>query len=90
MRPASFRWWFENRHTGRITVAQFPNPPLVVGVVGWLVAALFGGSLSTIGRLVSVVGFVWWGSDELVRGVNPWRRVLGVVVIGWQIRRLFG
>ena len=30
----SFRWWFENRETGQITIAQFPNWPLfAIGAV---------------------------------------------------------
>ncbi|MEM8706895.1 MAG: hypothetical protein AAGE98_10595 [Actinomycetota bacterium] len=90
MRTGSFRWWFEDRTTGRITIAQFPNPPLWVGFAGWIVDLIFGGALGTIGRLVSIAGFVWWGVDELVRGVNPWRRVLGAGALLWQLGRLFG
>jgi hypothetical protein len=28
---------------------------------------------------------VWWALDELVRGVNPFRRVLGGAVLGWFV-----
>ena len=90
MRLVSFRWWFENRETGTTTVAQPPNRALVVAVGGWVVAALLGGAPGTFGRWVSTLGFVWWGGDELIRGVNPWRRLLGTVVLAWQIVRLFG
>jgi hypothetical protein len=28
---------------------------------------------------------LFWGADELIRGVNPWRRLLGALVIAWQL-----
>jgi hypothetical protein len=28
---------------------------------------------------------VFWGLDELVRGVNPWRRVLGALVLSLSV-----
>lgn len=90
MRPGSFRWWFEDRTTGAITIAQAPNLSLAVAVTGWIVAAALGGGFGTIGRAVSIAGFVWWSGDEMIRGVNPWRRFLGAAVLVWQIVRLVG
>ncbi|MFL6241310.1 MAG: hypothetical protein ACJ735_17645 [Actinomycetes bacterium] len=29
----------------------------------------------------AIAALVWWGLDELLRGVNPFRRVLGAVVL---------
>jgi hypothetical protein len=31
-------------------------------------------------RVVATVALSWWAVDEIVRGVNPWRRLLGTVV----------
>jgi len=31
---------------------------------------------------------VIWALDELVRGVNPWRRILGGGVLVWQVAEL--
>jgi hypothetical protein len=32
---------------------------------------------------------VWWAVDEIVRGVNPWRRFLGAaVLVGAMVTRL--
>lgn len=82
-------WWFTDRATGRVVVAQAPNPALVV----WIAAAagrIVSGTeldhkLSWIGSGALVV----WGLDELLRGVNPFRRLLGAVVLGWQLTGLF-
>jgi hypothetical protein len=81
---------FESRQTGAITVAQLPNLPLTLFIVTAGLRTLFrphGG----VGTAISVVGAValgWWAVAEVVRGVNPFRRILGGVVlavalIGW-------
>lgn len=87
MRRFGWRWWFENRDTGEITVAQFPNWPLWGIVALWAARhALTDGSTAhdVAGWAIRALWLVW-GVDELVRGVNPWRRLLGSVVIVWQV-----
>lgn len=80
-------WLFRDRRTGGITIAQFPNPPLIVFLVAAAVR-LVADPLGTVGDVVWVVGFVAllvWALDEIVRGVNPWRRILGTVVLVGQL-----
>jgi hypothetical protein len=90
VRIGSWRWWFENRETGDLAIVQFPNRTL------WA-----AGSSEVLGRLVekdsllhdmvgwaSVGLWVYWGLLELFRGVNPWRRLLGLGVILWELRSL--
>jgi hypothetical protein len=31
--------------------------------------------------VVATVALLWWSIDEIVRGVNPFRRILGAVVL---------
>jgi hypothetical protein len=84
------RWWFENRETGDITVAQFPNWPLFgVGAawaIGWF--AEEGSRVHDIAGVAATVLWLYWGADEVRRGVNPWRRLLGAGVVLWQLGRL--
>ena len=90
-RPTAwFRWWFQNRQTGRITVAQFPNWPLFAIAALTAVRWLVGGDPDVADLSGWVVSGLWlyWGGDELVRGVNPWRRLIGASVIGWQLIRV--
>jgi hypothetical protein len=72
-------WLFRNRTTGRITIAQVPNAPLVVFLVAAGVRWLFhpSGAVGTVVDVVASVALIAWAVDELVRGVNPWRRILG-------------
>jgi hypothetical protein len=73
-------WLWRNRRTGRITVVQFPNVAL------WIFFATEAGRLivrsaTAPGRAVGWTGMAalgWWSLDEVVRGVNPWRRLLGL------------
>ncbi len=73
-------WLFRDRETGEITVAQFPNLPLWI-FLGTVVARWFvpedSGAFTAL-RVVALVALGWWAVDEVVRGVNPWRRLLGV------------
>lgn len=87
-----WRWWFENRETGRITIAQFPNWPLFAIAAAWMVGRLAddGSTVHTGARVCTVMLWLYWGTDEVVRGVNPWRRLLGTGVIAWQLIALLG
>lgn len=87
---ALFNWLFRDRRTGRITVAQFPNVPLglflAASILRWLLDP--AGSLDTALRLIVTGGLIWWAADELLRGVNPWRRLLGGGVLAVQLVNL--
>ena len=75
-------WLFRNRRTGRITVAQFPNVALWVFIV--TVSARLIVRSGTAPRSafdwIGAATLGWWSVDEVVRGVNPWRRLLGLGV----------
>jgi hypothetical protein len=87
VRVGSFRWWFEDRATGRIVIAQFPNWPLFAIGGLWVVRSLVdpGTNVHDATRIASTALWIWWAGDELFRGVNPWRRALGVAVLAWQL-----
>ena len=76
-------WLFRNRETGEITVAQWPNPPLLVFLVAAAVRRFADpeGDVRTGVTVVATVALLWWAVDEVVRGVNPFRRILGAVVL---------
>ena len=83
-------WLFRDRRTGRIVIAQFPNLPLWIFVgasaLRWLLDPT--GSLRTGLEVLATAGLVWWAADEVLRGVNPWRRFLGAAVLVLQVAGL--
>lgn len=84
-----FRWFFRDRRTGRITVAQWPNLPLsLFGVAAVLALAASGSTVGFWADLASRLFLLWWAADELLRGVNPWRRCLGAGVLAWLVTGL--
>ena len=78
-------WLFRSRDTGKIVLAQFPNVPLW----GFILAMLLRWTLPLDPHGRQVIGAValgfltWWSLDEMVRGVNPWRRFLGATVLAF-------
>ena len=85
-------WLFRSRTTGKLVIVQFPNVPLWIFFVGtallWLLDPT--GTLRGGLRAVTTAALVWWAVDEVVRGVNPWRRFLGSVVLIGQLLALIG
>ena len=67
---------------------DFPNLPLWIALAGWIVRRLSDGVSATVAGVVVVAALLWWAGDEIVRGVNPWRRLLGVAGVAWVVFRL--
>jgi hypothetical protein len=83
-------WAFRNRRTGAITVAQWPNIPLAVFLALTIALRLAhpAGTIGNAGRIIAGVALAVWALDEVIRGVNPFRRILGAVVLGALIAGL--
>jgi hypothetical protein len=76
------RWWFTDRTTGRVVIAQFPNAPLWAWIVATVAHRLTGWELL---RWLATGSLVLWALLELARGASPFRRVLGAAVLGWAL-----
>lgn len=86
-----FNWIFRNRQTGSITIVQSPNLALATffgaTIMRWIIRP--SGTAATALDVVATGALVLWAIDELVRGVNPWRRALGAGTLAWQAVGLF-
>jgi hypothetical protein len=80
---SALNWWFRDRTTGRITIYQTPNIPLLVFIVAFMSRRVFEttGAVDVVLAVIATASLAIWGADEVARGVNPWRRVLGGVVL---------
>jgi hypothetical protein len=81
------QWFFRNRKTGELTIAQAPNLVLWVviaaGVLLWVWP--WPGTPAVVLEIVFKGSLLVWAADELLRGVNPWRRCLGVAVLSYEL-----
>jgi Na+/H+ antiporter NhaD/arsenite permease-like protein len=79
----SIRRLFLNPGTGRLTVVQWPNISLSVFIVISIVlhAIHLVGGVEIFARVLADLAIFVWAIDELMRGVNPFRRALGMVVL---------
>ncbi len=77
------RWMFLNRRTGQITIAQRPNASLSVFLVAIVVLRIVHpvGTTDAVLRCLGFVALSVWALDEVLRGVNPFRRGLGFSVL---------
>ena len=89
---SSFDWLFRSRNTGRITIAQMPNVALWIFfatvVLRRIVAT--GTSPRTVVDWIGVAALGWWALDEVIRGVNPWRRLLGLGGCAFTVAGIVG
>ncbi len=79
-------WLFRDRRTGARVIGQSPNLPVKIFAGAWLARRLtrpFARSTPTATGLARIEAgaIAWWGLDELLRGVNPWRRLLGAAAL---------
>jgi hypothetical protein len=81
------QWFFRNRQTGVITIAQTPNLVLWVVIGAGVFVRVFpsAGKWSIALEIVFKSGLLIWALDELIRGVNPLRRCLGAAVLGYEL-----
>ncbi|MGO9877220.1 MAG: hypothetical protein ACLPVY_25860 [Acidimicrobiia bacterium] len=87
---AGVNWLFRNRRTGEITVFQRPNVALGIFLAASIASLLFdpSGRSGTVLRLIARGALGFWAADELLRGVNPFRRALGAVFVVWVLSSL--
>lgn len=83
-------WFFRDPASGRIVVGQWPNLPLWLFALARLVQGVSTGETARWAAIAASLSLAIWAGDELVRGVNPWRRCLGVGVLAWLAVSTFG
>ena len=76
-------WLFRDRQTGRIVVMQWPNIPLWLFIIASAVKRITHptGGIDTVISVVAGLSLLTWSALEIAKGVNPFRRILGAVVL---------
>jgi hypothetical protein len=72
----------------RFPIVQFPNVPLIVAFLAGEVAHLARGSAHADASALSYLAMTVWAYEELIHGVNWFRRLLGVAYLGSTVVHL--
>jgi hypothetical protein len=67
--------------SGRIVIWQAPNLPLIGWFVFMIASRFADGHLKSGMQIASTILLLVWAFLELVKGVNYFRRLLGLIVI---------
>lgn len=81
-------WWVRNPDSGKLVLFQSPNPALWVFFAATVLRWTPYDDIDTELRWIGSGALLVWGLDELIRGDAPYRRVLGAIVLGWQVTNL--
>ena len=73
---------------GRVVIVQWPNFPLWIAIVSFILTLLSLPLLNQIGFWGLIVSLLYWSYLEIFYGVNTWRRLLGVAVALSQLLKL--
>jgi hypothetical protein len=78
---AAYRWVTALSFPPRFPMIQFPNWSLALAfIAGWTAGALSGPAHS-YAQAVSYLAMTIWAYEELVHGVNWFRRLLGLAFV---------
>ena len=72
----------------RYPLIQFPNIALMVAFLAGEVTHLARGSAHADTSAISYIAMTVWACEELIRGVNWFRRLLGLAYLGSTVVRL--
>lgn len=82
-------------HVGRLcvqvrglSVAQFPNAPLSIRIAAVAASMTTSGRARDVAKAIAVIAGVIWGYDELTRGTNWFRRLIGAAAIAQAVVEL--
>lgn len=82
-------WFIRDSKTGKLALIQFPNPALWVFISATLLRLSSYDAHDTKLGWIASGALIAWALDELVRGRAPARRLLGLVVLAYELWRLF-
>ena len=88
-------WLAYKRLTGlsfprRFPIVQFPNLPLIVAVLAGEAGKFLDGGAHSFAVSVSYLAITIWAYEELVYGVNWFRRLLGLAYVILLVVRVAG
>jgi len=75
-------------HQGRVVIFQWPNAWLIAWAILAVISLAVSGRLADVCSWASHASLIVWAIIELTKGVNYFRRALGLVVLIFAILSL--
>lgn len=76
------KWFFQDKD-GKYVIASPPNLPLIIIIIGFAVTTIIHeGPVYNLFSMVQHGALFLWSYLEIRYGESPFRRVLGVIVMG--------
>ena len=72
-----------------MTLFQVPNPPLIAAGIGFAIEKFTEGNIQTFGKTLFIASLIIWSYQELTKGVNWFRKILGGMVLAMTLITLF-
>jgi hypothetical protein len=82
------KWLSEFSFPRRFPIVQFPNLPLIISLLAGTAGRFLHGSAHSYAESVSDLALTIWAYEELVHGVNWFRRLLGLAFLALLIVRV--
>jgi len=79
--------FFKDNH-GRIVILQWPNIPLWIAIICFFLHMVPLPFIRTISYWGMTVALLYWSYLEIISGVSPFRRFLGVIIGLGQIIKI--
>ena len=86
MNPLNF---FKDK-SGKIIIAQWPNKPLWIVIGFWILGYIPNAMVQLLCHWGSTLTLIYWSYLEITAGDSQFRRVLGLVVMFYQLKGLIG
>jgi hypothetical protein len=80
--------WRDRNGRGKVVIWQNPNPWLIGWAVLTVISLLFAGRTSDVFSWAAHAALIIWSLLEIFKGVNYFRRALGLLVLIFAIMSL--
>lgn len=72
-----------------MTLAQLPNASLLVAIAGFVISYIPNAFAHRFGLTLTFVALIIWSYQEIMTGVNWFRKLLGMIVLLYTAIMLF-
>lgn len=76
--------FFKDKH-GKIVLFQRPNLPIIGWIAFLVLSKITTGTVQDVTAWLSFVLLVFWALLEIIWGVSPFRRLLGIVILAASV-----